>query len=198
LSPSENAAVYFRRYRKAQRGATEIPAQLARVEAEQEYLNQLLQDLAMAENRPEIDAVGDALAQAGYLKSKRRPRPSPTARPLRFTSPDGFRVWVGKNALQNEDLTFKRAAPDDLWLHARGVPGAHVIIQTKSHAVPEPTIEWAAGLAAYYSQGRDDTRVTVDVVQRRHVRRLKGGRPGQVVYRHEDTLRVAPQAPSDP
>jgi predicted ribosome quality control (RQC) complex YloA/Tae2 family protein len=198
LSPSENAAVYFRRYRKAQRGAVEIPAQLAQVEAEGQYLEQLAQDLAMAENRPEIDAVGSALAQAGYLKSKRKPRTSPAARPLRFTSPDGFRVWVGKNALQNEELTFKRAAPDDLWLHARGIPGAHVIIQTEGRAVPEPTVEWGAGLAAYYSRGQDDTQVAVDVVQRRHVRRLKGGRPGQVVYRHEETLRVAPQAPFDP
>jgi predicted ribosome quality control (RQC) complex YloA/Tae2 family protein len=198
LPPSENAAFYFRRYRKAQRGAAEIPAQLAKVEAEQEYLNQLSQDLDMAEDRPEIDAVGDALAQAGHHKSKRKPRTSPAARPLRFTSPDGFRVWVGKNALQNEELTFKRAAADDLWLHARGIPGAHVIIQAESRAVPEATVEWGAGLAAYFSRGRDDTQVAVDVVQRRHVRRLKGGRPGQVVYRHEDTLRVAPQPPSGP
>jgi predicted ribosome quality control (RQC) complex YloA/Tae2 family protein len=197
LSPPENAAVYFRRYRKAQRGAAEIPAQLAHVEAEQEYLDQLSQDLAMAENRPEIDAVGDALAQAGYQKSKRKPRTAPAARPLRFRSPEGFRVWVGKNALQNEELTFKRASADDLWLHARGIPGAHVIIQSEGRAVPETTVEWGAGLAAYYSRGRDDTQVAVDVVQRRHVRRLKGGRPGQVVYRHEGTLRVVPQPPSD-
>jgi predicted ribosome quality control (RQC) complex YloA/Tae2 family protein len=197
LSPSENAEAYFRRYRKAQRAATEIPAQVAHVKAEQEHLEQLAQDLDMAENRPEIDAVGSALAQAGYLKGKRRRSTSPSARPLRFTSPDGLTVWVGKNALQNEELTFQRAVPDDLWLHARGIPGAHVMVQAEGQTVPEPTVEWAAGLAAYYSRGRDDTQVDVDVVQRRNVRRLKGGRPGQVVYRHERTLHVAPQAPPD-
>jgi predicted ribosome quality control (RQC) complex YloA/Tae2 family protein len=197
LSPSDNAATYFRRYRKAQRGDVEIPAQLAQVETEQDYLEQLAQDLAIAENRPEIDAVGGALAQAGYLKKKRKSPSSPRARPLRFKSPDGLTVWVGKNALQNEELTFRRATPDDLWLHARGIPGTHVIVQTRGQPVPERTIEWAAGLAAYYSRGRDDTQVRVDVVQRRHVRRLKGGRPGQVVYRHERTLRVAPEAPPD-
>jgi predicted ribosome quality control (RQC) complex YloA/Tae2 family protein len=197
LSPPENAEVYFRRYRKAQRAATEIPAQLARVEAEQEYLDQLAQDLAMAEDRPEIDAVGSALAQAGYLKRKRKPPTSPASRPRRYTSPDGFPVWVGKNALQNEELTFRRAAPDDLWLHARGIPGAHVVVQTGEGTAPETTIEWAAGLAAFYSRGRDDTQVDVVVVQRRYVRRLKGGRPGQVVYRHGRTLRVTPQAPPD-
>jgi predicted ribosome quality control (RQC) complex YloA/Tae2 family protein len=157
----------------------------------------LTQDLAMAENRPEIDAVGGALARAGYLKRKRKPITSPAARPLRFTSPDGFRVWVGKNALQNQELTFRRAAPDDLWLHARGIPGAHVIVQTQGQAVPERTVEWAAGLTAYYSRGRDDTQVAVDVVHRRYVRRPKGGRPGQVVYRHERTLQVAPRLPPD-
>lgn len=197
LSPSENAEVYFRRYRKAQRAAVEIPAQAAQVEAEEAYLDQLAQDLQMAENRPEIDAVGSALAQAGYLKRKRKPASSPAARPLRFTSPDGFVVWVGKNALQNEKLTFQIAAPDALWLHAHGIPGAHVIIQTGGRLVSEHTLEWAARLAAYYSRGRDDTQVDVDVVPRQHVRRLRGGRPGQVTYRHERTLRVVPQVPPD-
>jgi len=197
LSPSQNAETYFRRYRKAQRAATEIPTQAAHVEAEQEHLEQLAQDLDMAENRPEIDAVRSALAQAGYLKGKRKRPTSPSARPLRSTSPDGLPVWVGKNALQNEELTFGRSAPDDLWLHVRGMPGAHVVIQATGRPVPEPSIVWAAGLAAYYSRGRDDTQVDVDVVQRRNVQRLKGGRPGQVVYRHERTLRVAPQAPPD-
>lgn len=197
LPASENAQDYFRRYRKAQRGASEIPKQLARVQAEREYLDQLMQDLTMADNRPEIDAIRHALAKAGYLKEKRKAPASPAPRPLRFTSPDGFRVWVGKNALQNEDVTFRRAVPDDLWLHARGVPGAHVIVQTEGRTVPEQTVAWAAGLAAYYSRGRDDTQVAIDVVQRRYVRRLKGGRPGQVVYRGERTLQVAPQPPPE-
>jgi len=90
-------------------------------------------------------------------------------------------------------LTFRRAAPDDLWLHARGLPGAHLVVRTEGWPVPESTVEWAAELAAYYSRGRDETQVPVDVVQRRHVHRLKGGRPGQVVYRHERTLRVEPR-----
>jgi predicted ribosome quality control (RQC) complex YloA/Tae2 family protein len=196
-SPSENAQSYFRRYRKAQRAAKEIPVQAAQVEAEQAYLDQLAQDLAMAESRPEIDAVAGALLEAGYLKKRKRKPSSPAARPLRFRSPDGFILWVGKNALQNEELTFHRASPDDVWLHARAMPGAHVIVQAEERPVPEQTIEWAAKLAAYYSRGRDDTQVEVDVLPRKNVRRLKGGRPGQVIYRGERTLRVAPEAPPD-
>jgi predicted ribosome quality control (RQC) complex YloA/Tae2 family protein len=196
-SPSENAQNYFRRYRKAQRAAKEIPVQVAQVKAERAYLDQLSQDLAIAESRPEIDAVAGALVEAGYLKKRKRKPSSPAARPLRFRSPDGFILWVGKNALQNEDLTFQRASPDDVWLHARGVPGAHVIVQAEGRPVPEQTIKWAACLAAYYSRGRDDTQVEVDILLRKNVRRLKGGRPGQVIYRGERTLRVAPEAPPD-
>jgi predicted ribosome quality control (RQC) complex YloA/Tae2 family protein len=151
----------------------------------------------MAEDRPEIDAVGAALSGAGYLRRKRKASGSPPARPLRFSSPDGHRVWVGKNAHQNEELTFERAAPDDWWLHARGTPGAHVVVQSEGRPVPEETLAWAAGLAAYYSRGRDDTQVDVDAVPRRQVRRLKGGRPGQVVYRGERTLSAAPTPPPD-
>jgi predicted ribosome quality control (RQC) complex YloA/Tae2 family protein len=197
LSPADNAQAYFRRYRKAQRTGQEIPVQLRQVETDQDYLDQLAQDLNMAESRPEIDAVAQALTQAAYLRPKRKPLSSPAARPLRFTSPDGFIVWVGKNALQNDQVTFRRAAPDDLWLHARGVSGAHVIIQTQGQPVPERTLEWSAGLAAYYSRGRNDTQVEVDVVPRRQVYRLKGGRPGQVTYRHERSLSVVPRHPQD-
>jgi predicted ribosome quality control (RQC) complex YloA/Tae2 family protein len=196
LSPSENAQAYFRRYRKAQRAGEEVPAQSTLVEGELDYLEQLAHDLAMAENRPEIDAVALALAEGGYLKRKRRPSPPP-AGPRRFTSPDGFTVWVGRNAAQNEELTFKRAAPDDVWLHARGVPGAHVVIRAEGQAIPDSTLEWAAGLAAYYSQGRDDAQVEVVVTRRRYVHRLKGGRPGQVTVRRERTTSVKPEMPND-
>jgi predicted ribosome quality control (RQC) complex YloA/Tae2 family protein len=192
LSPAANAQAYFRRYRKAQRTGEEVPAQAGMVEGELDYLEQLAHDLAMAENRPEIDAVALALAEGGYLKRKRRPSPPP-AGPRRFTSPDGFTVWVGRNAAQNEELTFKRAAPDDVWLHARGVPGAHVVVRAEGQAIPDSTLEWAAGLAAYYSQGRDDTQVQVVVTRRRYVHRLKGGRPGQVTVRREQMLSIKPQ-----
>ncbi len=198
LSPSENAQIYFRRYRKAQRRVIGIPARLAQVASEEAYLDQLAQDLTMAENRPEIDAVAAVLVEAGYMKHERKRPPGRTRGPLRFESPDGLSVWVGKNSRQNEEVTFRRASSEDLWLHARGVPGAHVIVQSDGRRIPEQTVKWAAALAAHYSPGRDNTQVAVDVVERRHVRRLKGGRPGQVVYRNERTLWIRPQAPPDP
>jgi predicted ribosome quality control (RQC) complex YloA/Tae2 family protein len=198
LSPSDNAQHYFTRYRKAQRASDEIPAQLKNVELEESYLEQLEQDLEMAEDRPEIDVIAETLADAGYYRSKKRRKQQQkqaASRYLRLTAPDGARVWVGKNALQNAHLTFNRAAPDDLWLHARNIPGAHIIIPTAEGLPSEGDVFWAAGVAAYYSRARSDTAVEVDVTPKKFVRAIKGSAPGLVTYRNESTLRASPLAP---
>jgi len=198
LSPSDNAQQYFTRYRKAQRASGEIPAQLKKVELEESYLEQLEQDLEMAEDRPEIDVIAETLADAGYYRSKKRRKKQQkqaAGRYLRLTAPDGARVWVGKNALQNAHLTFNRATPDDLWLHAHHIPGAHVIIPTAEGLPSEEDVFWAAGVAAYYSRARGDTGVEVDVTPKKYVRAIKGSAPGLVTYRNESTLRVEPLAP---
>jgi predicted ribosome quality control (RQC) complex YloA/Tae2 family protein len=198
LSPAENAQHYFNRYRKAQRASEEIPAQLDKISLEENYLEQLEQDLAMAENRPEIDAIATALAEAGYYRARRRgKKQQQQARSgyLRLTAPNGAAVWVGKNALQNAYLTFHRASADDLWLHARDVPGAHVIIPTAEGLPAEEDVFWAAAVAAYYSRARTDTSVEVDVTLKKYVRAIKGAAPGLVTYRNESTLRVVPEAP---
>jgi len=190
LSPVENAQAYFRRYEKAKRAAQEIPEALARVQQQLDYLAQLETDLQLAENRPAIDEVRELLVETGLVREPRRHRTTPRSGPLRFEI-DGFTVWVGRNARQNDELTFRRASADDLWLHARGVPGAHVIIKTGGREVPEKVLHQAAQLAARYSAARGERHVEVDVTQVRHVRRVKGGGPGQVVYRQERTLRVS-------
>jgi predicted ribosome quality control (RQC) complex YloA/Tae2 family protein len=198
LSPSENAQQYFNRYRKGQRASGEIPVQLEKISIEEQYLEQLEQDLAMAENRPEIDAIALALAEAGYYRSKRNPKKRQKQAQsgyLRLTAPGGAAIWVGKNALQNAYLTFERAGSDDIWLHARDVPGAHVIIPTAQGLPSEADVFWAAGVAAYYSRARNDTSVEVDVTLKKYVRPIKGGTPGLVIYRNESTFRVAPEAP---
>ncbi len=198
LSASENAQDYFSRYRKALRAADEIPAQLEKISLEENYLEQLEQDLMMAENRPEIDTVAEELAAAGFRsltrREKRHNKKSATHY-LRLTAPAGAAVWVGKNALQNAHLTFNRAASDDLWLHARQVPGAHVVMPTAQGLPTEEDVFWAAAVAAYYSRARNDTSVEVDVTLKKYVRAIKGAAPGLVTYRHESTLRVAPEAP---
>lgn len=198
LSASENAQDYFGRYRKALRAADEIPAQLEKITLDERYLEQLEQDLLMAENRPEIDAVAEELAAAGFRPLTRREKAQQkksATRYLRLTAPGGAAVWVGKNALQNAHLTFNRASADDLWLHARNIPGAHVIIPTAQGLPNEEDVFWAAAVAAYYSRARNDTSAEVDVTVKKYVRAIKGAAPGLVTYRNESTLRVAPEAP---
>lgn len=195
LSASENAQQYFSRYRKAQRAGDEIPAQVEKIKLEDDYLDQLEQDLDMAEDRLEIDAVAGALEEAGYRRARRKGQKRLSARPLRLQAPGGATVYVGKNARQNAQLTFSQAAPDDLWLHARGVPGSHVVLPTAEGLPAEEDVFWAAGVAAYYSRARHDTSVEVDVTVKKYVRAIKGAAPGLVTYRNESTLRVAPEAP---
>jgi predicted ribosome quality control (RQC) complex YloA/Tae2 family protein len=195
LTPVENAQAYFERYRKAGRAARRIPARIRALETDLAYLKQLETDLALAESRPEIDAVHEALVEAGW--TPKRPKQSSSGmakRPRRFAI-GGFPVFVGRNAPQNDQVTFERGSPDDLWLHVRGLPGAHVIVKSSGRPVPEEVVKGAAALAAYYSSARESDQVDVDVTERRFVRRAPGRRPGLVTYRNERTLLVEPQIP---
>lgn len=192
LMPAENAQRYFERYKKARRAAQEIPALLRRAELELRYLDQLETDLDLAANRPEIREVEASLVEAGYIKEKRRRPKAGRSQPLAVHSQDGLLILVGRNSRQNQEVTFRRAAPHDLWLHARGVPGAHVVVKTKGREVPEATLRQAAQLAAYYSQARNATHVDVAYTERRYVRPIRGAAPGLVSYTQEKTIRVVP------
>jgi len=191
LSVVENAQKYFRDYHRAKDAAARVPALLAAVDAEVEYAEQMLNDLEMAENRAEIDAVVQAARDAGLIVAPRQRVKLAPSEPRVFTSRDGFTILVGKNAKQNEEVTFRRANADDLWLHARNVAGAHVVIVRAGRDVPESTIEEAAKLAAQFSQARDDSRVDVIVTPRRNVHRVRGGRAGMVTVRAGQTLQVS-------
>ncbi len=192
LTPVENAKAYFQRYRKADRASREVPARIRELERDLDYLEQLDNDLAMAEDRPEIDAVHEALAEAGWVPKKPKQSSSTMVKGPRRFDIEGFPVFVGRNARQNEEVTFRRGSPDDLWLHVRGRPGAHVIIKSDHRDVPREVIEEAAALAAHYSSARESGEADVDVTERRFVRRAPGSRPGLVTYRNERTLVVAP------
>lgn len=192
-TPVANAKSYFHTYEKARRAAGELPAQFALVDMEIAYLDQLETDLALAENWPEIDEVKAALGAAGYMPQKSRPKGSQTG-PLRVVSDDGVVILVGRNSRQNEVVTFERSSPDDLWLHARGVPGGHVVIKCAGGKPSTRTLELAAQLAASQSAAREEKQVLVDVVSRNRVKRLRGSqiRPGMVTYSGEETIQVRP------
>ena len=193
LSAVENAQSYFKRYEKAKAAVVDLPRLIKRARLQVAYLEQLGLDLELAGNRPEIDEVRTALADGGYIPKKRGSQPQ-RGQPLRRTSEDGLLILVGRSARQNHEVTFRRAAPDDLWLHAVDRPGSHVVVKSGGGVVPERTLLQAAALAAYYSAGRSEAAVLVAYTERRYVRQIRGAGPGMVTYRHEQTVRVPPKA----
>jgi predicted ribosome quality control (RQC) complex YloA/Tae2 family protein len=222
FSAVENANRRYARYHKLQRATALIPPQIEANHLEEARVDQLLTDLALAETPAEIAVVRAEVAEAGYLrnaavkrplkpvkspkqskwaksgkggksgKATQQPRKPEGGTPLRRESSDGMALLVGKNSRQNEDVTFHQASANDTWLHARGVPGAHVIIRNGGRPVSEVTLREAAALAAYYSQSRMAGSVPVDYTEQRYVRHMKGGGPGMVIYERERTLHVAP------
>ena len=192
-TPVEQAERMFDRAAKLERAALFIPERRAQLETDLLYLDQLQSDLALAQNQPEIASVREGLREAGYLRQRpgRQLKVAPDrSKPLRYLSAEGFAILVGRNARQNEVVTFDEAGPDDLWLHVRDAPGSHVVIRSGGQPVQEETAQAAAQLAAYYSRLRGERGVAVAMTRRRFVTRAPGGRPGLVHLRNEETLLV--------
>jgi predicted ribosome quality control (RQC) complex YloA/Tae2 family protein len=196
----ENAQAYFRRYARAAAARKRLPDRLAGLEAELRYLDAAATSIAQAETEDDLWELEQDLIAAGLRRAHRherlRPRGADTGRV--FALPGGHRVRVGRSARENDHLTFDVAGSDDLWLHARGMPGAHVILTGGQGGPTEEAIEGAARIAAYYSAGRGAAKVPVDVTRRRFVRRIRGAAPGQVHYSDERTVTVRPELPGRP
>jgi predicted ribosome quality control (RQC) complex YloA/Tae2 family protein len=194
-TPLENAQRYFDKYNRAKRAREQVPELLAATRTELAYLEQLTQDLHIAANWPEIDDVIQALQTLGVALAERKVRRlggGGKSGPMRLTY-DGYVIWIGRNSRQNEQVTFRNAKSDDLWLHARDVPGAHVVIRNDGRRIPDTLIESAAAVAAYYSSRQNDVRVPVDVTRCKYVKAIRGAGPGMVTYRNENTLMVSPR-----
>ncbi|MCS6826086.1 MAG: NFACT family protein [Caldilinea sp.] len=193
LSPIEQAQRLFKRAAKLERAAKIIPQRRAQLLADLDLLAQLALDAERATNQPELAAVSDELRQAGLLSSPkaRAVKAAPAAGgPLRYRTSRGVEIVVGRNARQNEQVTFKLAQSSDLWLHVRGAPGAHVVVRSSERTPDEQDVLVAAQLAAYHSGRRGERKVDVMVTERRWVSRAPGGRTGQVVVARERVVHV--------
>lgn len=198
FSPVEQAQRMFKRAAKLERAAAIIPQRRAELLADLALLEQLALDTAQADNQPELAAVTAELRTAGLMRgaARREPRSkAPPAGPIRYRTPRGVEIVAGRNARQNEQVTFRLAQPDDLWLHARAVPGAHVIVRGGGRSPDEEDVALAARLAAYRSAASGDRSVDVIVTERRWVSRAPGGRPGQVLVARERVIAVPGDAP---
>jgi predicted ribosome quality control (RQC) complex YloA/Tae2 family protein len=187
LSPQANAERAFRRYAKLRDAAARLPALIADARAEAARLADLTVFVRLADSEGTLRDLQREITGPGRDRQTGRPA---KRGPLRYRS-GPFRALVGRNARENEEVTFRLAGRGDLWLHARERTGAHVILRDGASA-PEDVVLAAAALAGFYSEGRADSRVPVDVTSPRAVRKMQGGPPGRVSYRDERTLSVEP------
>ena len=195
LSIKDNAKKYFDRYSKLKRTAEALTQQLQDTEAEIRHLSSIVQSIDMAQDQDTLRQIREEMENSGYLKKqneKGRMKNPAKSRPYRYRSSDGFDIYVGKNNLQNDELTFHFASSDDLWFHAKQMPGSHVILKTDGRSVPDRAYEEAASLAAYYSTGRANAKCDVDYVLKKEVKKPSGAKPGFVVYYTNYSMTVRP------
>ena len=195
-TPVENAQARFREYDKAKGALAGVPERLESTLAQLSYLDETLTLLELADSFETIAAIEREIGEQGLLGTHERRAKGPRGAPMRLRSSEGATILVGRSALQNEEVTFQYATASDLWFHARGVPGAHVVVRVEG-PVGDGTLLEAAGLAAYFSKARGSTSAEVSLCERRHVRKVPGGPPGLVTIRNERTIRVPPLAPAD-
>ncbi|NTV64204.1 MAG: fibronectin/fibrinogen-binding protein [Oscillochloris sp.] len=200
-SPVEQAQERFKAYDKAKSALAGLPERMRAVQIRIDGLEELRALLLLSDDFDQIEQIALEAEELGYLHehpdplaARRKHKPA-KARPLQLMSSDGFGIAVGRSARQNEEVTFQIGKVDDLWLHARGVHGAHVIVRCGGREVPETTLAEAAGLAAYFSQAGSEAAVDIDICRRALVRKIAGGPPGLVSYHAERTLRAAPRKP---
>ena len=188
LTPSQNAQRYFKRYQKTRSARERAAQEKEKTLRELNLLEGMLLDVGKCVGESELEEIREELAAAGYMKrvtDRRRQRVLPPSRPYHYRSADGIDIYVGKNARQNERLTAS-ARGDDLWLHAKDMPGSHVIAACEGD-VPEATLRAALTLAAWYSKGQRSSNVPVDYTRRRHVKKPGGTPAGFVIYTHQHT-----------
>ena len=191
LSPNQNAQKYFQRYQKLKNAVRIVKTQIEQTQQEILYLESVLSQLELA-SPMDLGLIREELISQGYLKKQRsgKQKKQPQSKPETFISSDGDTILVGRNNLQNDQLTLRTAKKTDVWLHAKDIPGSHVII--KNAAPSETTLYEGAMLAAYFSKFRLSAQVPVDYVQVKHVHKPNGAKPGYVIYENQKTLFVTP------
>jgi len=194
LSPQQNAGKFYKDYTRMKNAEKELTRQLELGEQELQYLESVLEELERAGTDAELEEIRQELSEGGYVRGdtgKKRMKQKKT-QPMRFESTDGFPIYVGRNNRQNDELTFRLARKDDIWLHAQKVHGSHVIISCSGATPPDDTVTQAAQLAAFYSEHKGGQNLPVDVTPVKQVKKAPGGKPGMVLYHTYKTVIVNP------
>ncbi|XME03726.1 NFACT family protein [Lachnospiraceae bacterium C1.1] len=187
LSAKDNAKKYFDRYQKLKRTEEAVTEQLKETRADISHLESVQNSLDIAVDEADLKEIRRELADSGYIKKhfQKKGERSTKSQPLHYLSSDGFDLYVGKNNYQNDELTFKFATGNDWWFHSKKFPGSHVIMKSnglKAEEIPDRAFNEAGALAAYYSKARGQSKVEIDYVQKKEVKKPAGAKPGFVVY----------------
>ena len=186
LSAADNAKKYFERYNKLKRTEEALLVQTAACREEIDHLESVAAALDIALTESDLSQIKDELVDCGYIHrhpgAKKGAKMQAKSKPFHYRSSDGFDIYVGRNNYQNDDLTFRFASGNDWWFHAKKMPGSHVIVKTPDGELPDRAFEEAGRLAAYYSSGRGTPKVEIDYIQKKHVKKPAGSKPGFVVY----------------
>ena len=196
LSPGENAKKYFERYGKLKRTEEALTGQIAETQGEIQHLDSIATSLDIALSESDLSQIKEELTEYGYIKKhysgKKGQKMQAKSKPFHYISSDGYDIYVGRNNFQNDELTFKFAAGNDWWFHAKKMAGSHVVVKTQDGELPDRTFEEAGRLAAYYSKGRTAPKVEIDYIQKKHVKKPAGAKPGFVVYYTNFSLMASP------
>lgn len=182
-TPQENALKYFEKYNKQKRTFEALTSLIEETRDDISYLESVSNALDIALSEDDLTQIKEELIESGYIRRKfTKKKVKITSKPFHYLSSDGYHIYVGKNNIQNEELTFHFASGNDWWFHAKGIPGSHVIVKTNGEELPDRTFEEAGKLAAYYSKNRGSEKIEIDYIEKKHVKKPKGGKPGFVVY----------------
>ena len=192
LTPSANAAKYFKKYKKLKKAIDLAHGQIKEISAEINYLDNTLHAIENCDSEDLALEIQTELMDGGYIRhsKKKTSRKLPPSKPHRFLSSDGHEIYVGRNNKQNDVLTMRFARADDIWLHTKDIPGSHVIIRAKNNNVSQKAVNEGAFLAAWFSKARNSSNVPVDYTQRRNIRKPNGSKPGYVIYLSNSTANV--------
>lgn len=191
LTPSQNAQRYFKKYQKLKEAVKHLNSLIEETKSTITYLESVDTMLEQA-SLSEINEIREELIETGYLKRRHREKIAKRQQPERYLATDGKTIiLVGKNNLQNDEVTFKLAKKGELWFHAKDIPGSHVIITDNLNPSDEVKTD-AAELAAYFSKARYSNLVQVDMIEAKKLHKPTGGKPGFVTYKGQKTLRVTP------
>ena len=199
LSPSQNAQRYYKLYQKLKNAEIVTKEQMKIAETELDYLESVKENIMIAESEKDINELKDELYQQGYHvkkpeKSKMRKQVS---KPLEFQLSDGFVAYVGRNNMQNDELTLRQSRSNDLWFHTKFIHGSHTVIKTNGRMPSDDVIVEAAKICSYYSKARNSANVPVDYTIIKNVKKPSGAKPGMVIYDNYNTVNVKPELPDN-